>query len=184
VRTSNTNIGRYVAPTDVLFEITGTNALNLALNAFEKDLGKIQVGQTVKFSLSSENNYNRTATVFLIGHATGENKTIPVHCRFKPQADLLPGLFVKAWVETGTEEKSTVPTEALVQLEGADYIIAQSPDPKGGYLFTLVQVAKGTEQEGYTAIELPENTDAKQLKVVTKNAYTVLSAIKNAEEEE
>jgi cobalt-zinc-cadmium efflux system membrane fusion protein len=48
----------------------------------------------------------------------------------------------------------------------------------------LVQVAKGTEQEGYTAIELPENTDAKQLKVVTKNAYTVLSAIKNAEEEE
>ena len=60
IKNSNTNIGKYASPTDILFEITGTNDLHLALNAFEKDLGKIQVGQTVRFSLSIENDYKHT----------------------------------------------------------------------------------------------------------------------------
>lgn len=34
------------------------------------------------------------------------------------------------------------------------------------------------EQEGYTAIELPQSVNQQSLKVVTKNAYTILSAIK------
>lgn len=77
-----------------------------------------------------------------------------------------------------------MPTDAIVQLEGLDYIIVQTANDKDGYTFQLVQVAKGIEQEGYTAIELPSSVNIQQVKVVTKNAYTILSAIKNAEEEE
>lgn len=109
---------------------------------------------------------------------------IPVLCRFTKDAKLLPGMYVKAWVETGTEQKSAVPNDAIVQLDGLDYIIIQTADSKDGYTFQLVQVAKGMEQEGYTAIELPQSVNQQSLKVVTKNAYTILSAIKNAEEEE
>ena len=184
IKTSNTNIGKYAAPTDVLFEITGTDALHLALNAFEKDLGKIQVGQTVRFSLSNENDYRHTGKVYLVGQAADDKKMIPVLCRFTKDAKLLPGMYVKAWVETGAEQKSAVPTDAIVQLDGWDYIITQTSDTKDGYTFQLVQVAKGIEQEGYTAIELPQSVNQQSLKVVTKNAYTILSAIKNAEEEE
>ena len=183
IKTSNTNIGKYVAPTDVLFEIMGTDALHLALNAFEKDLGKIQVGQTVKFSLSNENDYRHTGKVFLVGQASDDKKMFPVHCHFTKDAKLLPGMYVKAWLETGTEQKSAVPNDAIVQLEGLDYIIIQSSENKDGYTFQLIQVAKGVEQEGYSAIELPSSLNFEQIKVVTKNAYTILSAIKNAEEE-
>lgn len=184
IKTSNTNIGKYVAPTDVLFEMTGTDALHLALNAFEKDLGKIQVGQTVKFSLSNENDYRHTGKVYLVGQAADDKKMIPVLCRLTKDAKLLPGMYVKAWVETGTEQKSAVPSDAIVQLDGLDYIIIQTADSKDGYTFQLVQIAKGIEQENYTAIELPQSVNQQSLKVVTKNAYTILSAIKNAEEEE
>ncbi|MFN8414843.1 MAG: efflux RND transporter periplasmic adaptor subunit [Cytophagaceae bacterium] len=184
IKTSNVSIGKYVAPTDVLFEIMATNDLHLALNAFEKDLGKIRVGQTVKFSLTNENKYDRTAKVFLVGQAANENKMIPVHCHFAQEAGLLPGMYVKAWIETGTEQMSAVPSDAIVQLEGLDYIVAQTNESKDSYTFQLIRVTKGVEQEGYTAIELPETVNAEQIKVVTKNAYTVLSAIKNAEEEE
>lgn len=184
IKTSNTNIGKYAAPTDVLFEIMGTDALHLALNAFEKDLGKIQVGQTVKFSLSSENDYRHTGKVFLVGQASDDKKMFPVHCHFTKDAKLLPGMYIKAWVETGTEQKNAVPNDAIVQLEGLDYIIIQSAENKDGFTFQLIQVAKGIEQEGYSAIELPSSLNIQQVKVVTKNAYTILSAIKNAEEEE
>ncbi|MFN3773430.1 efflux RND transporter periplasmic adaptor subunit [Cloacibacterium normanense] len=184
IKSSNTNIGKYAAPTDVLFEISGTNDLHLALNAFEKDLGKIQVGQAVKFSLSNENDYRHTGKVYLVGQATDDKKMIPVHCHITKDAKLLPGMYVKAWIETGAEEKNAVPTDAIVQLEGLDYIIVQTANDKDGYTFQLVQVAKGIEQEGYTAIELPSSVNIQQVKVVTKNAYTILSAIKNAEEEE
>ncbi|WP_277014364.1 efflux RND transporter periplasmic adaptor subunit [Flavobacterium lindanitolerans] len=184
IKASNVNRGKYVAPTDVLFEIVGTNDLHLALNAFEKDMANIRPGQTVKFSLANESRYDRTAKVYLVGQATDNGKVIPVHCHLDKQSGLLPGMYVKALLETGKEEKTAVPTDAIVQLEGADYIIIQTGMEKGAYAFKLVQVSKGVEQAGYTAIELPSSITPSQVKVVTKNAYTILSAIKNAEEEE
>ncbi len=184
IKVSNVNIGKYVAATDVLFEITGTSDLHLALNAFEKDLGKIRPGQSVKFSLSNENKYERTAKVYLVGQATDNNKMIPVHCHFKQEPGLLPGMYVKALLETGAEQQNAVPTDALVQLEGTDYIIIQTNQAKNSHTFQLIPVSKGVEQAGYTAIELPSTVNAAELTVVIKNAYTILSAIKNAEEEE
>ena len=184
IKASNVNIGKYVAATDVLFEIMGTNNLHLALNAFEKDLGKIRPGQSVKFSLSNENRYDRTAKVFLVGQAADNNKMIPVLCRFSQETGLLPGMYVKALLETGAEQQNAVPTNALVQLEGMDYIIVQTNQAKESYTFQLIPVSKGVEQAGYTAIELPSTVNEDELTVVTKNAYTILSAIRNAEEEE
>jgi len=49
VTASNVNIGKYVNPTDVLFELENRSDLHLALNALEKDITKVKVGQTVKF---------------------------------------------------------------------------------------------------------------------------------------
>lgn len=184
IKASNVNIGKYVASTDVLFEIMGTSDLHLALNAFEKDLGKIRPGQSVKFSLSSENQYDRTAKVYLVGQAADENKVIPVHCHLTNSQGLLPGMFVKALLEIGAEQQNAVPTDALVQLDGADYIIAQTNQGKDSHTFQLIPVSKGVVQAGYTAIELPSTVNAGELTVVTKNAYTILSAIRNAEEEE
>jgi len=186
IKTSNVNIGKYATPTDVLFEIINKNDLHLALNAFEKDLGKIQVGQTVKFSLANENNFNRTAKIFLIGQSTGDDRIVPVHCHFVNQKDpdLLPGMYVKAWIETGSEKQYAAPSEAIVQLEGKDYLISQTGQSSNGYTFQLMQVKKGTEQEGYTAVTLPENRNVENTKVVVKNAYAILSALKNSEETE
>jgi cobalt-zinc-cadmium efflux system membrane fusion protein len=90
-------------------------------------LGKIQVGQTVKFSLSNEM-ITATGKVYLVGQAADDKKMIPVLCRFTKDAKLLPGMYVKAWVETGTEQKSAVPNDAIVQLDGLDYIIIQTAE--------------------------------------------------------
>ncbi|MHB1179926.1 MAG: efflux RND transporter periplasmic adaptor subunit, partial [Daejeonella sp.] len=153
IKTSNVNIGKYASPTEVLFELIDKNDLRLVLNAFEKDQRKIQVGQTVKFSLANENNFNRTAKVFLIGQSTGDDRIVPVNCHFTNQKDpdLLPGMYVKAWIETGTEKQYATPSEAIVQLEGKDYLILQIGQSANNYSFQLEEVKRGIEQEGYTA---------------------------------
>ncbi|WP_037314368.1 efflux RND transporter periplasmic adaptor subunit [Salegentibacter sp. Hel_I_6] len=184
IKESNVNIGDFVSPEEVLFEIVNTDDVHIALNAFEKDLEKIEIGQTVKFSLSNDNTYDRTAEVFLIGKATGENRITPVHSHIsEDEKGLLPGMYVKAWVETGTEQQNAVPSEAIVQYQGKDFVVLQTRETANAYTFRLEQVKKGLEQEGYTAISFAENTDINNLKPVVKNAYSILSALRNSEEE-
>ena len=59
----------------------------------------------------------------------------------------------------------------------------QTETSDSGYTFRLEQVKKGIEQEGYTAITFAESADVDNLKPVTKNAYSILSALRNSEEE-
>jgi membrane fusion protein, heavy metal efflux system len=185
IKASNVNIGKYVNPSDVLFEIVNKKELHLALNALERDASKIKVGQVVKFSLANEDTYNRTAKVFLVGQAAENDRSVSIHCHLLPQdnSQLLPGMYVKASVALGMSLQLAVPTEAIVQLEGKDYIISQTNSKENSYSFGLIQVIKGIEQDAYTAISLPEGIRSENLTIVLKNAYTILSAIKNSEEE-
>jgi len=186
IKASNVNIGDYVSPQDVLFELVDLNDIHLALNAFERDLEKLEIGQTVKFSLSDDNTFNRTAEIFIIGKATGSDRMTPVHCHIKQenQKGVLPGMYVKAWVESGTNKQNAIPSAALVQYEGKDYVILQTEETENGYTFKLEQVKKGIEQEGYTAITFADGATVQNFKPVVKNAYSILSALRNSEEEE
>ncbi|OYX26705.1 MAG: efflux transporter periplasmic adaptor subunit [Flavobacteriales bacterium 32-35-8] len=186
IKASNVNIGDYVSPQDVLFELVDLNDIHLALNAFERDLEKLEIGQTVKFSLSDDNTFNRTAEVFLIGKATGSDRMTPVHCHINKENEkgLLPGMYVKAWVESGTNKQNAIPSEAIVQYEGKDFVVLQTEETEGGYTFKLEQVKKGIEQEGYTAITFADGATVQNFKPVVKNAYSILSALRNSEEEE
>ena len=186
VRISNANIGKYVSPTDVLFEIVDTKELHLALSAYEKDLSKIRIGQHVRFSMANEDTFERTARIFLIGQATGDNRVVPVHCHLTSSGHgtLLPGMYVKAWVETGGERQFAVPSAAIVQLEGKDYVVVQTSRSENEHTFRLQQVRRVIEQEGFIGIVGAEGFDIQAARIVTKNAYTVLSALKNAQEGE
>lgn len=186
IKVSNKNIGDYVNPQDVIFELVNINDIHLSLNAFEKDLEKIEVGQTVKFSLANEDNFNRTAKIFLVGKSAGDDRIIPVHGRLESQdkKGLLPGMYVKAWIETGTDKQNAVPSDAIVKLEGKDYIILQTNETANGITFQLEQIRTGITQEGYTAIILADSMKTKDAKIVVKNAYAILSAMINLDEAE
>ena len=186
IKASNVNIGDYVSPQDVLFELVDLNDIHLSLNAFERDLEKLEIGQTVKFSLSDDNTFNRTAEIFLIGKATGNDRMTPVysHLNKEDKKGLLPGMYVKAWVESGTNKQNAIPSEALVQYEGKDFVVLQTEETENGYTFKLEQVKKGIEQEGYTAITFADGATVQNFKPVVKNAYSILSALRNSEEEE
>lgn len=111
---------------------------------------------------------------------------IAVHCHIDKEnkKGLLPGMYVKSWVESGTNKQNAVPSEAIVQYQGKDFVILETEKTDSDYTFKLEQVKKGIEQEGYTAVTFSDSATVQNFRLVVKNAYAILSALRNSEEEE
>ncbi len=184
VITSNANKGKYVNPTDVLFELADKSDLHLALNVYEKDASKIKVGQPIRFALATATDYDRIAKVFLIGKSTGNEGTVPIHSHIENAGDpaLIPGMYAKAFISVTDEAPVTaVPSDAIVNTDGNDFLFIQTKNDADGYTFKMVPVKKGIEEGGYTEVTLPAQFD-RNAQLVLKGAYALLSAMKNVEE--
>lgn len=176
----NVNIGMYVNPTDVMFKIVDTEHLHAELTVFEKDVPKIKIGQKVRFTLANETD-ERTATVYLIGREISEDRTVRIHCHLdKEDLDLLPGMYLKAYVEAGTQSLPAIPNEAIVNFEGKDFIFVAEKEANH---FKMLEVIKGISELGFTEVEMKEGLSNESL-IVINGAYDILAKIKNSEEDE
>jgi cobalt-zinc-cadmium efflux system membrane fusion protein len=180
-----TNIGAYADATAVLFEIADTGHLHAELTVFEKDVPKLQIGQKVRFTLANETK-ERMATVDLIGKEISSERTVQIHCRLdKEDTSLLPGMYLKALVESGTQEVPSVVSKAIVEFQGSKYIFVEDGKAdKNGTKYKLFNVKVGVTELNYTELIFDEGTDYKGWRIVTNGAYDLLSKMKNSEEEE
>lgn len=182
----NVNIGKFVSPNDIMFEIVDTEHLHAELTVFEKDVLKIKIGQVVRFELANETK-ERTAKVFLIGREISADRTIRIHCHIDQEdKSLLPGMYLKAAVEVGGALVHAVPDQSVINFQGKKYIFVSTEEtsaPGSNHQFTIMEVQTGSSEFNYTEISFSENTEIAKLRVVTKGAYELLSKMKNSEEE-
>ncbi|MEO6287600.1 MAG: efflux RND transporter periplasmic adaptor subunit [Dyadobacter sp.] len=189
VTTVNVNLGKYVNPTDVMFEIVDTDHLHVELSVFEQDIPKIKLGQLVRFTVSNNPDKELLAEVYLINQKINEDRTVRVHCHLaKDDPGLLPQNFVKAIIETGANPVTALPDQAIVDFEGKSYIFVQQggtqKNEQAGLLFIMQQVSRGVSENGFSQIKFPDGFDGRNAKIVVNGAYALLSKLKNAEEEE
>jgi cobalt-zinc-cadmium efflux system membrane fusion protein len=185
VRAVNINLGSFVNPADVLFELINPEHLHVELTVFEKDAMKLKKGQKVRFTLPDEPTKERTATIHLIGQAIGSERSIRVHAhQDNEDATLLPGMYVKATIEIDKRTTPAVPDESLVEFEGKNYLFTfqGKEEAENTTVYQMVEVGKGVSQDGYSAVILPEKFDT-TAQIVTKGAFSLLSKLKNSEEE-
>ncbi len=186
VKTVNINIGKYVSPSDVLFEIVNSDKLFLELTLFEKDADKVSIGQKIRFFINNENEQH-DAVIYQTGKSINTDKTYTVFASVSGVCkNTLPGMYVNAIIEASGNKVNALPSEAIVSFDDKDYIfIFDKNKEEGGKPFTeyrMIEVLKGVTDGGYTEIRLPEGFDSKTAKVVLKGAYNLLSAKKNAGE--
>lgn len=181
------NIGATVSPSDILFEIADTEHLHAELTIFEKDVPKLKIGQKVRFTLANETK-ERMATVYLMGREISQERTVNVHCHLDQEdSQLLPGMYLHALVESGSEKVSAIPDGAVVEFEGDHYIFVALPkqqNKRNNIGFEMVKVKPGIQELGYTQISFLDNKDFKGMDVVINGAYDLLSKMKNSAEEE
>jgi cobalt-zinc-cadmium efflux system membrane fusion protein len=186
LKSVNINIGKYVAPTDVLFEILNNDRLFLELTLFEKDADKVVAGQKIRFFINNETETHE-AIISQTGKSISDDKTLKVYATVvKPCKNTLPGMYVNALIEESDSLVTALPSEAVVSFDDKDYIFVfernKEEDGKPFTEYRMVEVQKGVTGDGYTEVVLPGDFDPDTAIVVVKGAYNLLSAKKNAGE--
>jgi len=186
IKTVNVNIGKYVTPADIMFEIVNSDKLFLELTLFEKDADKVSIGQKIRFFINNETEQH-DAIIYQTAKSISTDKTYKIYASVsKICKNTLPGMYVNAIIEASSNKVTALPTEAIVNFDDKDYIFVFEKDKQeNGKAFTeyrMVEVHKGVSDAGYTEIVLPEGIDIKTAKIVVKGAYNLLSAKKNAGE--
>ena len=170
----NVNIGKYVNPSDVLFELVNPNDIHLALTVFDKDLNKLAVGQHLLAYTNTHPEKKYPCEVILISKNLSGDNAAQVHCHFEQyDKSLLPGMFMNADVEISGANTAVLPDDAIVRFENKNYAFVQ----KGNRQFEMTEVQIGNSENGFTEI-IDGAKHAGQM-FATKGAYNLLMVLKN-----
>jgi cobalt-zinc-cadmium efflux system membrane fusion protein len=118
--------------------------------------------------------------VILVTKNVDESRSALVHCHFEKQpANLLPGMFLNAAISISNANVLTLPEDAVVRFENKQYVYEITNKNE----FRMLEVQTGVVENGRIEVSSTiEGFAGKQL--VTKNAYAILSKMKNTAEEE
>ncbi|MEC5174191.1 efflux RND transporter periplasmic adaptor subunit [Chryseobacterium nepalense] len=175
----NVNIGKYVNPSDVLFELINPDDIHLNLKVYEKDLENLKKGQRFASYTNADPGKKYYGEILLISKDISQGGLAEVHCHFdKYDQTLVPGMYMNAEIETNTSFSNAVPEESIVNFEGKDFVFVEVKKQT----YRLTPVALGETENGF--VQILNFDDFKNKKIVTKNAYTLLMKLKNTEEEE
>ena len=169
----NVNIGKYVTPTDILFEIIDPSDLHLRLIVYENDATNLKVGNKVSFYTNNDIRKKYLAKVAVINPNINEDKTTEVHCHLVNESvRLYPGTSANAEIELNDAKVNAVPEQAIVKWQNKPFVFIKME----GNSFKMVPVEMGVSTNGYVEIK----NDLGKQAIVTTNAYTLLMQLKNS----
>ena len=169
----NVNIGKYVTPTDILFEIIDPSDLHLRLIVYENDATNLKVGNKVSFYTNNDIRKKYLAKVAVINPNINEDKTTEVHCHLVNESvRLYPGTSANAEIELNDAKVNAVPEQAIVKWQNKPFVFIKME----GNSFKMVPVEMGVTTNGYVEIK----TNLAKQAIVTMNAYTLLMQLKNS----
>jgi cobalt-zinc-cadmium efflux system membrane fusion protein len=173
----NVNIGRYVNPTEVLFDIVNPTDIHLALTVFEKDVNKLYTGQKVIAYSNADPDKKYNCEIILIGQDLTRERSVVVHCHFERyDKSLIPGMFMNADIELKNNNALTLPEEAIVGYEGKQFVFIVL----GENQFEMKEIKTGSSENG--SMEIVDVENIKSKRIVLKGAYSLLMKMKNTGE--
>ena len=186
------NIGTFVHPQDVICQIIDSGHLLAEFTVFEKDLSKIKKGQKIRFVIMNEGDKERTATLSFINYQITTERTLKAFATIdKHDADLMPNMYLKAFLEISDAKVHVLPSEAIVAVGEKSYVFIKEnhtghkdehPDEAGSVEFKAIEIQTGVTQNEYTEVILPKELDLLKEQIVIKGAYAILSKMNNSEE--
>jgi len=181
VQKVNVNVGKFADPSQIIFEIYDNSTLFIDLQVYQQDLGKIHIGQKLNFTTPSLSTANTMATIYAIDKAfDSTNKSITVHARIdlNSRVDLMPGIYVNAFIEAGNESVTALPDEAFFKTGETENIFILSKTyvekQETNYIFSMKKVKTSVSEAGYTQVSFLENVSSAD-KIVTKGTYFLVS---------
>ncbi len=201
----NVKIGSNVEVGKPILSIVDNSKLHVDLLVYEKDLHKVKQGQNVQLVLTNQDNTVIKGTIFSIGKAfENETKSVAVHADINNEKNaLIPGMYVNALIDIGTNAVNSLPVEAIVKADGREFMFVleegheepehdtekghshddghKHDDTEGNrFHFRRVEIKTGTSQLGYIQVT-PLTKVAPDAKIVLKGAYYIQSHLLKTE---
>ena len=186
----NVKIGSNAEVGKPLFGIVDNSKLHVDLLVYEKDLHKVKAGQNIRFVLTNQDNIEITGKVFNVSKAfENETKSVAVHADISNNNQaLIPGMYVNALIDVGTQNVASLPADAVVRADGREFIfiVEEGHKEEAGHKeegrtfhFQRIEVKTGTAQLGYVQVTVLQPIE-KNEQIVLKGAYYIQShLIKN-----
>ncbi len=183
----NLNLGATMAAGSKMFSIVDNSQMHVDLLVYEKDLGKVKVGQKASFILTNQSNQEIEGKIYNIGKSfANETKSVAVHADIeKNDANLIPGMYINALINIGINKVQAVPESAIVRAEGREFVFLwekenmQSNDASE-ITFARLEVKTGARQLGHVEVTpLDEIHDGD--KIVLDGSYYLQSHLQKAE---
>ncbi|KKO89596.1 hemolysin D [Sphingobacterium sp. Ag1] len=174
----NVNIGKYVNPSDILFELINPTDIHLNLKVYEKDLEQLRPGQLLLAYSNANPSKKYNGKIYLIGKDVDPSGMTDVHCHLdKYDQNMIPGVYMNAEIQTTATLGHALPEESIVDFEGKNYVFIS----EGNSNYRLAEIAVEEPQKGL--VKVLNYRDFEGKKIVSKNAYTLLMQLKNTSEE-
>jgi cobalt-zinc-cadmium efflux system membrane fusion protein len=163
----NINLGKLIAPDDLLYQIVDDSHVHLELRVYAKDLGKIRKGQRIDAVMPGSDK-ELAAEVYLIGKMIDmETKTALVHGHFLNESvKMAPGTFLHAHIYIESEETWTVPTSAVVRAGAESFLFVEE-----GNGFVKMPVSIGRSSGDY--VEVTDLGLREGQRIAVKGAYYI-----------
>ena len=172
------NIGKYVSPAEVIFELINTKDMFLALQVFEKDVDNLKVGQQVKAFTNSNPDKAYPGVLLRLGKSIDKERVLEAYVRLDKTEDLIPGMYMNTEVTVPNHQAWGLPEECILNFEGKSYVF----EVLGNNRFKLIPVQLG--KQGNHWVEIANADSLHHKPIVQKGAYTLLMALKNKSEDE
>jgi RND family efflux transporter MFP subunit len=189
VKSVNVSIGKFVSPSDIMYEIVDNSHQHLELKVFEKDILKVKEDQKIIFTIPTVGNEKFEGVVYLVGRSldnTSRSITIHGHLEKEDKERLLPGMYVNGLIIAGDRHAVILPDEAVILQNREYYIFEKLGENKDTISFRKINVKTGLKREGWVEIlpadGFPSIGDTGNL--VLKGAYSINAKLKNIGGEE
>lgn len=174
----NVNTGKYVSPSDILFELVNPEDLHLNLKVFEKNLSSVKIGQKIIAYTNSDPEKKYTGEIVLIGKNISDERVVEAHAHLSyRETNLIPGMYMNAEIEVPNKKSMALPQESILSFEGNEYVFKKLGKNK----FEMIEVQTGSNGNGW--VEILNYSNLKDQKIILTGAYTLLMALKNKGED-
>ncbi len=165
--------GAYFESNQSLLEILDPSKTETHVQLFQTDLKNVKIGEEVQAKMDGKTMFGKIERI--VPNLNSDNSGSAIVTWNKTE-NLMVGSVFQVQIMQNEKEAFTVPAEALLSWNAKKYVIVQRENLQ----FELLEVNKSIENGARVGIEGALQASDK---VVVKNAYTLLMAMKNEDEE-
>jgi cobalt-zinc-cadmium efflux system membrane fusion protein len=166
--------GGYLQAGNIALELYDPEHLHLELMALEKDGGKLQVGQKVKFTTSTMPDTSFEAEIHLIDKKVDDHRLIAIHCHFDDYLNRLfyPDMYATGEILIGEHLAWSLPENALVQKDNGVIVLRLDSAENDSLCFEKVPVQVGLAQNGNSELIAP-SANLMDARFLVEGAYYI-----------